>query len=187
MAHLVVVGFKKDMYRASTVLNELTRLNEDWVIDLRDAVAVYRTYSGEVRVDQNYPKTTAEGATWGGVWGTLIGALLMIPFTGGASTAVAAGAITAGAITGGAIGATGGAIRADWGKDNFGISDEFVSEVSSMIQPGDSAVFVLVRGDPTHAESHFRGWGGTVLRSTLSKEESERLEKVLNDYSDRQN
>ncbi|MCW5852857.1 MAG: DUF1269 domain-containing protein [Anaerolineae bacterium] len=185
MANLVVVGFKGDMYRAATVLNELKRLNEDWVIDLRDAVAVYRTYQDEVRVDQNYPKTTAEGATWGGVWGTVIGALLMIPFTGGASSAVAAGVITAGAITGGAIGATGGAIRADWGKDNFGISDEFVSEVSSMIQPGDSAVFVLVRGDPTDAERHFRGWGGHVLRSTLSMEQTKQLEKALNDHSDR--
>ena len=29
MAELVVVGFKKDMYRASEVLNELQELNDD--------------------------------------------------------------------------------------------------------------------------------------------------------------
>lgn len=30
MAELIVVGFKKDMYRASEVLNDLTELNDDW-------------------------------------------------------------------------------------------------------------------------------------------------------------
>ena len=42
MSQLVVVGFKKDMYRASEVLNELQALNDDWVVDLHDAVAAYR-------------------------------------------------------------------------------------------------------------------------------------------------
>ena len=65
MAELIVVGFKKDMYRASEVLNELMELNDDWVVDLHDAVAVYRDYSGKLRVDQSYQMTTGEGAGWG--------------------------------------------------------------------------------------------------------------------------
>src|ERR1700733_363878 len=84
MAELKVVGFKKDMYRASEVLNELQDLNEDWVVDLHDAVAVYRDYNGKLRVDQSYQMTTGEGAAWGGLFGGLIGAMLAIPFTGGA-------------------------------------------------------------------------------------------------------
>ena len=90
MAELVVVGFKKDMYRASEVLNDLMNLNNDWVVDLHDAVAVYRDYKGKLRVDQSYQMTTGEGAAWGGFWGLLIGATLAIPFTAGASAAAAA-------------------------------------------------------------------------------------------------
>jgi uncharacterized membrane protein len=68
MSNLIVVGFKKDMYRASQVLNQLRELDADWVIDLRDSVAVYRDYSGKLRVDQTYI-TTGEGAAWGTLWG----------------------------------------------------------------------------------------------------------------------
>ena len=92
MAKLIVVGFKKDMYRASEVLNELLAMNDDWVVDLHDAVAVYRDFNGKLRVDQSYQLTTGQGAALGGMWGMLIGATLAIPFTGGASAAAAAGA-----------------------------------------------------------------------------------------------
>ena len=48
MSQLIVVGFKKDMFRAPVMLNELQELNDDWVVDLHDAVAAYRDYSGNV-------------------------------------------------------------------------------------------------------------------------------------------
>ena len=97
MSELMVVGFKKDKYRASDVLGQLRQLDFDWVIDLDDAVAVYRDYDGKLRVQQSYELTTGEGAAWGGLWGSLIGALLAIPFTAGASAA-AAGALAVGAL-----------------------------------------------------------------------------------------
>jgi uncharacterized membrane protein len=97
MAKLIVVGFKKDMYRALEVLNELQAMNDDWVVDLHDAVAVYRDTNGKLRVDQSYQMTTGEGAALGGFMGSLIGlTLAAIPFTGGASAA-AAGVLAAGA------------------------------------------------------------------------------------------
>ena len=95
MAELIVVGFKKDMYRASKVLNNLLDMNDDWVVDLHDAVAVYRDNKGKLRVDQSYRLTTGEGAALGGLWGLVIGATLAIPFTMGASEAVAASAMAA--------------------------------------------------------------------------------------------
>ena len=103
MAQLIVVGFKKDMYRASEVLNQLQGMDDDWVVDLHDAVAVYRDYKGKLRTDQSYQMTTGEGAGLGGLWGSLIGLTLAaaIPLTGGAS-AVAAGTLAAGAAAGGA-------------------------------------------------------------------------------------
>ena len=43
MSTLIVVGFKKDMYRASSVLNRLLEMDYDWVIDLGDAVRSIET------------------------------------------------------------------------------------------------------------------------------------------------
>jgi len=44
MSELIAVGFKQDMYRASAVLNKLSAMDDKWVVDLHDAVAVYRDY-----------------------------------------------------------------------------------------------------------------------------------------------
>jgi uncharacterized membrane protein len=180
MAELIVVGFKKDMYRASEVLNELLNLNDDWVVDLHDAVAVYRDYKGKLRVDQSFQMTTGEGAAWGGFWGLLIGATLAIPFTAGASAAAAGGALAAGALGGTALGAGLGAADASSWKDEFGIPDDFVKRVGAMIQPGDSAIYAILRvGDPEVVANKFRGYGGTILRTTLSKEQQAKVEQVL--------
>jgi uncharacterized membrane protein len=181
VAELIVVGFKKDMYRASEVLNELMGLNDDWVVDLHDAVAVYRDYSGKLRVDQSYQMTTGEGAAWGGFWGLLIGATLAIPFTAGASAAAAAGAVAAGALGGTAIGASAGAVDASSWKDEFGIPEDFVQQVGTMVQLGDSAIYAILRvGNPDVVANQFRGYGGTILRTTLSRDQQAKVEKVLN-------
>jgi len=180
VAELIVVGFKKDMYRASEVLNQLQALNDDWVVDLRDAVAVYRDYKGKLRVDQSYQMTTGEGAAWGGLWGLLIGATLAIPFTAGASAAAAAGAVAAGAVGGTAIGAGAGAADASSWKDEVGISDDFVKRVGALIQPGDSAIYAILRvGNPDVVAEQFKGYGGTILRTTLSRDQQAKVEKVL--------
>lgn len=180
MAELIVVGFKNNMYRASEVLNELLTMNDDWVVDLHDAVAVYRDYNGKLRVDQSYQMTTGQGAAWGGLWGLLIGATLAIPFTGGASAAAAAGAIAAGAAGGTALGAGLGAVDAESWKDEFGIPEDFVKEVSVLVQPGDSAIYAILRvGNPDIVADQFKGYGGTILRTTLSPDQQARVERVL--------
>jgi uncharacterized membrane protein len=123
--------------------------------------------------------TTGEGAAWGGFWGLLIGATLAIPFTAGASAA-AAGALAAGAVGGTALGAGLGAVDAASYKDEFGVPDEFVERVGAMIQPGDSAIYAILRvGDPDKVAEKFRGYGGTILRTTLSKDQQAKVEKVL--------
>lgn len=177
MSELIVVGFKKDMYRASEVLNILQDLNTSWAVDLNDAVAVYRDYGGKLRVDQSYQMTTGEGAAWGGLLGVFMGALIAIPFTAGAS---AAAAVAAGTLGGGALGAGAGALDAKSWKEDFGISEEFVRSVGTTIQTGDSAVFVLLRTlDVNVVAEQFRGYGGTILRTTLSPAQQARVEETL--------
>ncbi|QHD69628.1 DUF1269 domain-containing protein [Sphingobium yanoikuyae] len=180
MSELIVIGFKQDMYRASHVLDELRALDYDWVIDLRDAVAVYRNRHGELRLDQSYGNTVGEGAGWGFLWGSLIGGLLAIPFTAGASAAGAAGALAVGALGGGTLGAIGGAADADWWQNEIGLSETFVRDVGSLVDRGDSAIFALLRSaDPIYATERLAGYGGTILRTTLTSEQTAKLQKVL--------
>jgi uncharacterized membrane protein len=180
VAELIVVGFKKDMMRASEVLNTLQDMNSSWVVDLNDAVAVYRDYSGKLRVDQSYQMTTGEGAAWGGLFGGLIGAMLAAPFTAGISAAAAAATVAAGSLSGVTLGATAGAIDADSWKEDFGISDDFVQQVGNLVQPGDSAIFALLRTiNPELVAAQFKGYGGTILRTTLSAEQRAKVEATL--------
>lgn len=179
MSELIVVGFKKDMYRASEVLNTLQDLNESWAVDLHDAVAIYRDYTGKLRVDQSYQMTTGEGAAWGGMLGVLIGGLIAIPFTAGASAGAAA-AVATGTLGGAALGAGAGALDAKSWKEDFGISEEFVSSIGSMVLPGDSAIFALLRTlDVKAVADQFRGYGGTILRTSLNATQMARVEETL--------
>ncbi len=78
MAELIVVGFKNDTGRASQVLNELKILDDEWIVQLRDAVAVHRDAKGALKMDQSYQPTGWQGAGWGGALGLIIGATLAI-------------------------------------------------------------------------------------------------------------
>ena len=176
---LMVIGFD-GKHRAAEVLNQLEAMNESFAIDLQDAVAVYRTEDGKLRVDQSVEPTTKEGAAWGALLGGMIGAALLAPFTFGASAAVAASVIGASAATLGLTGAVIGADDADTWKRTYGISDDFVDQVSGMVQPGQSAVFVLARvSDPVAVAERFRGYGGKILRTTLSKASAAKFEQVM--------
>jgi len=49
-----------------------------------------------------------------------------------------------------------------------------------MVQPGDSAIFALLRTiDPDLVEAQFRGYGGTILRTTLSADQMAKIEATL--------
>jgi len=179
MSELMVIGFE-GKHRAAEVLSQLQAMDLSYEIDLRDAVAAYRTDDGKLRIDQSVQPTTKDGAAWGAMLGGLIGAALLAPFTAGASAAAAATAIGTGFFTGGVTGAAIGADDADTWKATYGISDDFVNQVGGMVQPGQSAVFVLARAsDPVQVAERFRGYGGTVLRTTLPKAAAAKFEQVM--------
>ena len=175
MAHLIAVGFH-GIHRAAEVLEQLQIVD----IDLKDAVAVYRTKDGRLRMDQSVQTTEKQGAAWGGLLAGMLGALLAAPFTAGASAAAAAGMVAAGSVTLGATGALiGGEDAASW-KDDYGISEDYVRQVGGMVQPGQSAVLALLRvSKPDVVAERFRGYGGTILHTTLSPRRKEKLEHIL--------
>ena len=179
MAELVVIGFE-GKHRAAEVLDQLEVLDNNWAIDLKDAVAVYRTDDGRLRLDKSAQPTTGEGALSGALLGGMVGAVLMAPFTGGLSAAAAAAAVGTGAAIAGTTGAAVGAVDAQTFKEDFGISDQFVDQVGGMVQPGQSAVFILAQAsDPKAVAEQFRGYGGKILRTTLPADSAAKFEKLM--------
>jgi uncharacterized membrane protein len=159
MPTLMVVGFKKDKFRASEVLNELVEMDYAWTIDLCDAVVAYRDYTGKLRIDASYQMTSNEDAALSGFFRSLIG-------------------LTLGAIATSSNGH--GVMDANWWKDEFGISDKFVQDVGALVQPGDSAVFALVRAtDPKFVAAKFSDYGGVVLSLTLNPEQANQVQAVV--------
>jgi uncharacterized membrane protein len=179
MEDLIVVTYGNE-YRAQETINTLRSLNDNWIVNLYDAVAVTRDTNGKLNVQDSYQMTRGEGAGWGILWGTLIGGLIFAPFTGGLSVAAAAGTVAAGAATGAALGGLTGAATADLDKDDFGLSEDFVYQVSQQIKPGNSAIFALADSrDPDQVANFFRGTGGTILRTSLTPAQESRVQQVL--------
>ena len=166
MSDLIVVGFTGED-TADQVLNKLHTLQKEHLIDLEDACVVVRDQHGEVHLKQAV-KLVGAAATSGGLsgalWGTLIGLLFLNPL--------------AGLLTGAAVGVGAGALSG--ALVDYGIDDAFIRSLGATIQPGSSALFVLVRrvtADKVLPElSQFRG---TVLRTSLSDDQEQRLRQAL--------
>ncbi|BAC89539.1 DUF1269 domain-containing protein [Gloeobacter violaceus] len=158
MADLIVVGYD-DEHRAEEVRLALAKLQQEYLIDLADAAVVVKDSEGKIKLKQavNLPAT---GALSGGFWGLLIGALFLNPLLG-----VAVGA---------ASGALAGALS------DVGVDDNFMRELSEILPPSSSALFVLVRKvTPDKVLAEVSKYGGRVLRSSLSKEDERALQEVL--------
>ena len=180
MSELFAVGFKQDVRRASAVLNRLCSMSDDWEYDLEDAVAIYRDDRGNLKVDESFRTTTRQETRLGALWGAFIGALIAMPFTAGASGAALAGTLAATSLGAAALGAASGAHDGEWWKKDPGIPEAFAKSVATLLQPGDSAILALLPADDPEMAEEFRGYGGTVLQTTLDKEQGAKLQAILN-------
>ncbi|HUL49126.1 MAG TPA: DUF1269 domain-containing protein [Gemmatimonadales bacterium] len=179
MRDLIAVGFA-GKHRAAEVLGQLEELNWQGKVDLHDAVAIYRTESGKLRVDESVQPTPRQGAAYGGLLGAMLGGILAAPFTAGVSAATAAAAMGVGAASVGSVGAVIGATDADDWKAAYGVPEDYVKQVGGMVQPGTSAVLALVSvNDPYGVADRFRGYGGTVLKTTLSPREAAKVQQTF--------
>ncbi len=158
MSTLVVIGYN-DLYQAQEVRLKLIKLQKDYLIDMEDAVVVVKNEDGKVKLHQAI-NLTATGAISGGFWGSLIGLIFLNPLLG-----LAAGA---------AAGAVSGALS------DVGINDTFMKDLANTMQPNSSALFVLVRkSTPDKVLEELQGTGGTILKTSLSHEDEDKLQAAL--------
>ena len=166
MAELIAVTFD-NRDEAGRVLDTLARLQKEYLIDLEDAVIAVRDEDGKVRLKQSIPLVglgAASGGSWGMLWGTLIGMLVLNPL--------------AGLVTGGLLGAGAGALAGS--LSDYGIDDNFIRSLGESFPPNGSALFLLVRkAQPEKVMDELRGFNGKVLRTSLSKEQEERLQQAI--------
>ncbi len=166
MAELVVVGFDNPD-DADRVLNELTRLQKEYLIDLEDAVVAIRHADGDVRIKQSVNLVrlgAASGGLSGAIWGSLIGLLFLNPLAGFA--------------VGGAIGAGSGALSGS--MVDFGIDDDFIKSLGDTLKPDTSALFLLIRkSQPEKVLAELGGYKGHVIRSSLSPDQEAKLQAAL--------
>ena len=157
MSDLIVISFS-DEFKADEVLLDLRRLEMDYLIDLEDAAIVVRNKNGKVRVKQTQ-ELVASGALSGGFWGLLIGLMFFEPLLG---------------ILGAAMGALSGALT------DIGIDDNFIQELGNTIEPGTSAIFILVRkSTPDKVLEDLSKFEGKVLQTSLTHENEEKLKEAL--------
>jgi uncharacterized membrane protein len=168
VADLVCVAFD-DPTTADRALTELTALQKEYVIELKDACVVVRAPDGEVHLHQAMPlvRTGAmAGGTSGALWGTLIGLLFLNPLAG----------MAIGAAAGAASGALAGKLT------DFGIPDDFIKELGRTIKPNSSALFLLVQKvTADKVLPRMADFKGRVLKTSLSDEREKRLREALGD------
>jgi uncharacterized membrane protein len=158
MADLVAIGYP-DETTATAAADEAYRLAQDLIIQ-PDAIAVIvRDKEGNYHVHTRHHAVGA-GASWGMFWGFLFGLLFFIP------------------VLGLAIGAGMGALMGKLTKTS--IDKQFQDQVRGMVQPGTSALFLMLeKVTPDKAVEAMSKYGGTVLKTSLSKQDEQELQDAL--------
>jgi uncharacterized membrane protein len=163
MADLIAIGYP-DEATATAAADEARRLAKDLIIQ-PDAIAVIsRDEEGNYHVTTNHHMVGA-GATWGMFWGLLFGLLFFIP------------------VFGMAIGAGMGALMGKLGKSS--IDKQFQDQVRDMLKPGTSCLFLMLeKVTPDKAVEAMSKYGGTVLKTSLSKQDEQELQDALHGASE---
>jgi uncharacterized membrane protein len=158
MSTLIAIGYP-DEFTASQAADEAQRLAKDLIIQ-PDAIAeIRRDREGKYHVTTNH-HAVGVGTTWGMFWGLLFGMLFFVPIFG---MAVGAG-----------LGALMGKV------EKTGIDKQFQQQVKDMLQPGTSALFLVVEQiTPDKAIAGLSRFGGTVLKSSLSETAEKELQDAL--------
>ena len=158
MSELIVLAFDNEE-GALQMRDKLLDIRKHRMLQLADAAVVVRRQDGKVKVKQAVSLVGA-GALGGAFWGMLIGLLFFAPWLG-----LAIGA---------ASGALGGALS------DYGVDDKFIKEVGAKIEPGHSALFLLVESwTEDKVLDEIAGFDAEVLQTSLSKEDEAKLKAAF--------
>ena len=160
MATLVAIGYP-DQGTAEQARHTVAQLESELVVQADQVASISRDLEGKYHVHTSHGGTSAgSGAWWGGFWGILFGLLFFIPFAGLA------------------IGAGMGALFGHFGKE--GIDKAFQEQVRDYLKPGTSALFMVIeQATPDKAVAALQQYGGTVIKTSLSDEDTKRLQDAL--------
>ena len=163
MSDLLVFTFKNET-GAEEMRDTLVKMQKEHLVTLEDAAVVVRRQDGKVKVKQAVSLVGA-GALGGSFWGLLIGLLFWAPWLG-----LAIGAVT-GALAG--------------GLTDTGVDDKFIKEVGNAIEPGHSALFLLVReATPDKMMDELSKFDAEVYQTSLTKENEEKLREMFGPHDD---
>lgn len=158
MSDLVVLAFDTED-GALQVRDKLVAMQKQHLITLADAAVVVRRQDGKVKVKQAVSLVGA-GALGGAFWGMLIGLIFWMPWLGMA------------------FGALGGAIGGKF--TDVGVDDNFIKQVGNTIEPGNSALFLLVTSaTEDKVAEELQGIKATVLQTSLSNEQEAKLRDLF--------
>ena len=121
----VVIGTYRTEQIAEKALKDITQSTKDGEIDIEGIALVEKGIDGKIHVKDAAEISTGRGAAFGGVIGGVIGLLAGPP---GVVILGSAGALIGGAITSG----------------DEGIPDERLMDLGETLEPGTSAVVVIV-------------------------------------------
>jgi uncharacterized membrane protein len=156
----VAIGYP-DQATAEEARNVVQGLEADLVIQADQVAAISRDPAGRYHVTTTHGGASAGGgAWWGGFWGLLFGMLFFVPFAGLA------------------LGAGFGALFGHLGKN--AIDKQFQEQVRDQLKPGTSALFMVIeKATPDKALAALGRFGGTVMRTSLSDEDTAKLQEAL--------
>ena len=160
MSTLVAVVFN-DESTAFEMRAALVRMQQQYLLEMEDAVVVTRDPDGKTKLHQAVSLTGA-GAVSGAFWGMLIGLLFLNPLLG--------------AVLGAGAGAIAGKFR------DIGLDDKMMKDIGDSLTPGSSALFVLLR--KVTADKVLEGLKpfvgrGKVFQTSLNKDDEKALREAL--------
>jgi len=157
MSDLLVIVFDT-AEQAMQARTSLKSLESEGVVKLDDAAVVTKSPDGKITVKNQLDSGVAMGA----LGGAMVGLLLASVFFPLAGILVGAGA--------------GGVIGHFFHKD---VDQKFVKEVTQKIEPGKSALFLMISNGVGMIAAAMEPFKGEVLQTTLTTEEVDALKSAL--------
>jgi len=179
VSELIVLAFT-DRYRAPEVLNELIRRDPRWSEDLERAVAITLNAESQASVYLNVDLSKREVSEWAKLWGALLRSTLFVPLVDG--MVEAADNVSCPAVQIGCSPDVEGdeCPEIKWWRESLKPSENFRRDVAALISPNSSAVLILARRiNMTEAVEHFGKYATTIVHTTISAKQDEKLKEML--------